>query len=531
LRSFVHCTLAGDTTRGDKDMRPSAFRGHPRNVNAAVAALAVICVSGAVAAPASPTPRGQCEALAGKTIAGAILGTAQDVPATATAPKYCRVTGLIEPNLHFELRLPQKWNKKLHYGGGGGYNGAIPGPNVAALNQGYAQVSSDSGHQGSGVDASFALNDPYAAQLFGSLSVPTVMASALEIVHAHYGHVVTRSYFEGCSNGGREALMNAQRYPALFDGIIARAPAYNWVGFMGAFNRTAKALAAPGGAMSPVKVATLSNAVLGACDAADGVADGVVSNLQACTFDPSTLRCPGGADTGDACLSDAQLAVVQSWTTPAVFGGGAYRNAGWYLSGNESVPGAWNAWVTGVNGGPSLQFLFQDTTVKNYRARDPAANSLTYDFDSNLAALFSLEALNSATNPNLQPFLGAGGKLILWHGGNDAALSTKATAEYYQQVVGAVGGQANADQFVRFYVAPGVNHCAGGPGADSTDLLSALDAWVTKGRGPGTLSAVKRDPGTGATVLTRPLCIYPAYPRYNGTGDVSAASSYTCTAP
>jgi feruloyl esterase len=297
---------------------------------------------------------------------------------------------------------------------------------------------------------------------------------------------------------------------------------------MGAFNRTAKALAAPGGAMSPAKVATLSNAVLAACDADDGVADGVVSNLQGCTFDPVALRCPGGGEGGDSCLSDAQLAVVQSWTTPAVFGGGAYRNAGWPLSGNESAPGAWNPWVIGT---PSLQFLFQDTTVKNYLARDPAADSLAYDFDSNQAALFALESLNSATNANLHPFLGAGGKLILWHGGNDSALSNRATAEYYQQVVNAMGGRANTDPFVRFYIAPGVNHCAGGPGADSTDLLSPLDAWVTKGRAPGTLTAVKRDPASGATLLSRPLCVYPAYPRYNGSGDVNAASSYTCTAP
>jgi pimeloyl-ACP methyl ester carboxylesterase len=509
-------------------MMPTPGRSQALPFRATAVALGVAVASAAAAAPASPTPRGVCETLAGKTIAGAFLSTAEHVAATDAAPEYCRVRGVIDPKLNFELRLPRKWNKKLHYGGGGGYNGAIPGPNIAALSQGYAQVSSDSGHQGSGVDASFALNDPHAAQLFGSLSVPTVMAAAREIVHAHYGRGITRAYFEGCSNGGREALMNAQRYPNLFDGIIARAPAYNWVGFMGAFNRTAKALAAPGGAMSAAKVATLSNAVLATCDTGDGLADGIVSNPQACTFDPSTLRCPGGADSGDACLSDAQLAVVESWTTPATFGGGAYRNAGWALSGNESAPGAWNPWVTAT---PSLQFLFQDTTVKNYLARDPGANSLTYDFDGNQAALFALEALNSATNPDLHPFLGAGGKLILWHGGNDSALSHKTTTEYYERVIAAVGGRANADQFVRYYIAPGVNHCAGGPGADATDLLTPLDAWVTKGKAPGTLTAVKRDPATGAEVTSRPLCMHPAYPRYNGTGDVAAASSYTCTEP
>ena len=474
------------------------------------------------------TPPVVCAALAGKTVGGAVLGSAQVVTATATLAEHCLVRGLIEPQLNFELRLPKRWNKKLHYGGGGGYNGSIPPVDAPALNAGYAQVSSDSGHQAGGLDASFALNDPRAARLFGFLSVPTVTAAAQEIVRVHYGRRTQRAYFEGCSNGGREGLMNAQRFPALFDGVIARAPAYNWVGLMGAFNRTAKAIAAPGGAINAAKTTTLANAVLGACDALDGVADGVVSNPQACHFDVASLRCRSGADLGDYCLSDAQLATVASWTTPASFAGGSYRNPGWPLSGNENVPFAWDLWTTGS---PSLQFLFSDTTVKNYLARDPAVNSLTYDFDGNPGALSALAALNDATNPNLHPFLGAGGKLILWHGGNDSALTVKATTEYYGQVVNAVGGRANADQFARFYIAPGVNHCAGGPGADSTDLLSALDQWVTRQRAPGTLSAVQRDATTGTVVLSRPLCVYPEYPRYKGNGDVNAASSFSCTAP
>ena len=398
------------------------------------------------------------------------------------------------------------------------------------MNAGYAQVSSDSGHQANGLDASFALNDPLAARLFGSDSVPTVMGAATEIVRFHYGSRARRAYFEGCSNGGREALINVQRHPTLFDGVISRAPAYNWVGLMGAFNRTAKALAAPGGAISTAKIATLASAVRAACDGLDGVVDGVVSNPAACHFDPKTLRCPAGADTGDSCLSDAQLTAVASWTSPVSFAGATYSNTGWPLTGNEDAPGAWDFWTTGtpVLGGLSLQFLFQDTTVKNYLARNPAANSLTYDFDSNIGALSAMAALNDATNPNLHPFLAAGGKLILWHGGNDSALSVKSTTAYYQRVVAAMGGQSNTDQFVRFYTAPGVNHCAGGPGADTADLLSALDRWVSRRHEPKTLKARKVD-GNGATVLSRPLCVYPEYPRYRGKGDPNLASSFKCT--
>jgi feruloyl esterase len=469
-----------------------------------------------------------CASLAGQSLGGATLSAAIVVPASATLAEHCKVTGLIEPKLNFELRLPRDWNHKLHYGGGGGYDGVIPPVDAPALNAGYAQVSSDSGHQASPLDASFALNDPHAAQLFGSLSVPTVMGAATEIVRVHYGSRARRAYFEGCSNGGREALINVQRHPALFDGVISRAPAYNWIGLMGAFNRTAKALAAPGGAISAAKTATLAGAVRAACDGLDGVVDGVVSNPAACHFDPKTLRCPGGADSGDSCLSDAQLKTVASWTSPVSFAGGTYSNTGWPLSGNEDAPAAWDLWTTGT---PSLQFLFQDTTVKNYLARNPAANSLTYDFDSDIGALSAMSALNDATNPNLHPFLAAGGKLILWHGGNDSALSVKSTTAYYQRVVAAMGGQSNTDQFVRFYTAPGVNHCGGGPGADTADLLTALDRWVSRRHEPETLTARKVDPATGATLLSRPLCVYPAYPRYKGHGDPNAASSFVCTEP
>ena len=483
-----------------------------------------------------------CNALNGKTVGGAPSVSAVAVAASGATPTYCKVAGTIAPSLNFEMRLPDSWNGKLHYGGGGGYNGAIPGlsgSTLEALKKGYATVSSDSGHQGSGLDASFALNDPYAAQLFGSLSVPTVMSTAKELLNTAYDKLPERSYFEGCSNGGREALMNVQRYPTLFDGVIARAPAYNWVGVMGAFNRNAKALAAPGGQFSAAKVALLSNAVLASCDALDGVTDGVVSNPQACTaaFDPATLRCTGGTDTGDTCLSDAQLAVVNSWVSPAVFAGSpTYRNAGWNLTGNESDPGAWPAWVSG-NGDytKGLQYLFQDTTVKNYLARDPNVNSLTYSpLDQNQSAIFSMAALNDATSADLRPFESSGGKLILWHGGNDAALSVNSTTAYYANVVSAMGNRSNADEFVRYYIAPGVNHCSGGPGADNVDLLAQLDAWVTKGQAPETLEARKLA-ADGSTVLSRPLCVYPQYPRYTGpANDATAAtlaSNYQCTTP
>jgi feruloyl esterase len=224
----------------------------------------------------------------------------------------------------------------------GGYDGSIPALSLPALTQGYAAVASDSGHQASWRVCDFALTDTFAAQLFGSLSVPDGDVDRARGGGRGLWGCRPRSYFEGCSNGGREALMNVQRYPNLFDGVIARAPAYNWVGFMGAFNRTAKALAAPGGAFSAAKTALLAKHVRAACDGWTASWTGVVSNpgcLHAGARQRGRAALCRRADTGDTCLSDAQLAVVTSWTSDAVFAGSGttFRNAGWNLTGARTT--------------------------------------------------------------------------------------------------------------------------------------------------------------------------------------------------
>jgi feruloyl esterase len=332
--------------------------------------------------------------------------------------------------------------------------------------------------------------------------------------------------------------MAVQRNPNLFDGVIARSPGYNWVGFMGAFNRTAKALAAPGGAFSAAKTALLAKHVREACDGLDGIVDGIVANPAACTakvVNVAALRCAGGADTGDTCLSDAQLAVVKSWTTDAVFkGSSAYRSKGYNLTGNEDDPGGFGIWVSG-NGDVKKagQYMFQDTSVKYVLARDPSADSLKYTWDKNQSALYSMAALNDATQSDIRPFIQAGGKLIVWHGGSDMALSVNSTIEYMTNMEKSVGAESAAAS-TRLYVAPGVNHCEGGVGPDKTDLLTALDQWVTKGIAPSTLTAEKLD-GKGAVTRTLPLCRYPQYPKYTGPANDAAAAklatSYACTAP
>ncbi|MBD2860266.1 tannase/feruloyl esterase family alpha/beta hydrolase [Spongiibacter sp. KMU-158] len=486
-----------------------------------------------------------CATLAGKAI-GVSQITAADVKAAkGSVPSYCKVAAKLEPSVNFEMSFPDNWNGKLYYSGGGGYNGVVAqadsGNLASALAQGYAVVASDSGHQGNPLDASFALNNPVALRLFGNLSVPNVTSAAIDVIQAAYGAPPEKKYFEGCSNGGREALMTAQRFPNLFDGVIARAPALNWAGQLaGAFNRNAKAFAAPGGQLTPAKITLLAKSVLNACDTKDGVKDGLVSNPSACTsadFNPQVLRCANGADTGDSCLSDAQLNTIKSWTDPIDIGTApnpVFHNAGWALSGNEDDPGAWPTWLTGANGTPGWQFLFQDTTIKNIIARDPAVNSLTYPLEQNYNRLFSPAAEVDATDPDLTPMKRRGAKLILWHGLSDSALSYKNTNEYYNAVASKVGGQQALSDFVRYYQAPGVNHCSGGPGADQSNLLVALDSWVTKNTAPGTLAAQKVD-SSGNTVLSRPLCPYPQYARYVGPANddnaAKQASNFVCTNP
>jgi len=540
----------------------------------ALAALLTAC-GGSDDNSATATAQQACTALAGATVGGATVAAAVVVAASGPVPSYCKVSAKIEPSLNFQLRIPEAWNGKLHYGGGGGFDGLVRGLNeyggtdndnhglnLAALNKGYINVVSDAGHQGvipgaESVDASWVPGNPVAERLYADLSVPTVMSSAVEMIKKAYGTGPTKSYFEGCSTGGREALISAQRFPNLFDGIISRAPVLNFTSSVGAFQTNEKGiLLNPTLNFTPAKVALLSNAVLAACDGLDGVADGVVSNPAACTFNASTarsaLRCAGGADTGDTCLSDAQLAVVDTWTAPKTFGG-KYLNPGWVLTGNESAPGNWDAWLFAAAGpgapagSGAAQYLFEYAAISGFLLRNPAtaplafldpagASTFSYDFDaaSNSATLAALSTEIEATDPDLRPFMNGGGKLLFWHGGADPALTIKNTTAYYQSVVAKVGGQATADSFTRFYVAPGVNHCQGGAGADKSDLLAALDAWVTNGTAPGALTAAQ-NAADGSSNFTRPLCVYPQYPRYTGAaGDAAAAklaASYTCTTP
>ncbi|KFE72483.1 tannase/feruloyl esterase family alpha/beta hydrolase [Hyalangium minutum] len=492
-----------------------------------VTAAAWLLTLGGCSSTPEPPPQLPCESFRGRTLEEAQITGAELVAASGSMLEYCKVTGTLPPSLDFEVRLPTAWNEKTLYAGGGGFDGSIPSTD-SYTSRGYASIASNGGHTADVVDASFAL-DAQKLNDFAYLSTHRVLPIAKTLIQERYGKSARKTYFEGCSNGGREALIEAQRWPEDFDGIISRAPAYNFVELMIAFNQITQQLVKPGAHLPPEKLRLLGKAVLDACDAKDGVADGILSLSSACQFDPSVLQC-AGADQDD-CLTAVQVSSAKTIYSPTLLNG-TVINPGW-PAGGEADPEGWGVWLTGDgNAILSVANFFGSSMVKYFITRDPNFDPLTFEPNAWQSRINETVALVSANNPDLGRFRARSGKLILWHGGADPAISETGTAEYYKRVVQAAGGQAAADAFVEYFPAPGVNHCGGGAGADTVDLLTALENWVEKGVAPSQAKLVAtKFNQTGASVLSRPLCKYPRYPRYKGTGDIHSADSFTCVDP
>jgi hypothetical protein len=507
---------------------------------------------------------------------GAVVTAVQTVAASGTGfsaiGAYCLVSGNITPidpaapNIEFQLGLPVAWNKKMLMLGGGGFDGTIPGvqsntPNGPAdalvpLGRGYAVFASDSGHQDPAGTGAFSVNQEAYHNFMGD-ALKKTRDSALYLLKAFYAvSGPTRAYFAGGSTGGRESLTVIQRWPADWDGAIALYPAYNFTELTLQQLNSAEAFAAPGAFLDTAKRTVLYSAALQTCDALDGAADGVISNLAACyaTFNPATatlngtpIRCPGGIDSGDTCLSDAQVAALNTMNSPLVFN---YPLA----SGATSYPG-YNVFIadTGINNPsplegfvsllalgsappafpvtPSMMFDAQisDGFIRYTVTGNPNFNSLTFNgasppglYASRLSELSALDA----NSTDLTPFAAKGGKLLLAHGTADLTVSTRAT-EYYFQQLQATMGRNNVAAFVRFYEIPGLQHVFSTVFNAAWDNLTALENWVEKGIDPATNQIVMDTlavPGR-----TRPLCLYPTWPLYNGSGDINAAASFTCT--
>ncbi len=512
----------------------------------AVAAATPTASRSATASPTAsvtPTvvnPATACRALSGMMIGTAHLGSTTLVAANPPSPQYCKVTAKIDPALNFELRLPTNWNQKLVFLGGGGYDGIIGSPDdggrsTGILAKGFASVATDSGHRGNQLDGSWALNDAEAVDNFAVQSTHRVLLATREILTARYGAMPRRAYFEGGSEGGREALIEAQRFPDDFDGVIAREPAFNFTALQLAHNRIVQQMfVTPGGYLDADAVRLVGDAVTQACDALDGLADGIVSHLAACHVDPQSLRCNAAETSG--CLTDAQIATVNLIHADGDFGidlaNGLNTYRGWPL-GLEDSSGAWPLWLTGSSPETpsSFGFTLQEQFLLYFVTKDPHFDTLHFDPTAYRAPLQALSALMDATDPDLAAFRARGGKLILWHGLSDYGISAYNTIDYYQRTVTAAGGQAAADQFLRLYLSPGVDHTGGGVGAAANDFLTPIDAWVEGGAAPADLVGYRPDPNTNQLLPFRPLCRWPAYVRYNGSGDVNSPDSFSCALP
>ncbi len=495
-----------------------------------------------------------CEGLAELKLPNTTITTVRSIvagaftPASGSAapykdlPAFCRVAGVIKPSsdsdIRFEVWLPAaNWNGKFHGIGNGGFAGSISYAGLAgALARGYATASTDTGHSTS--DASWALGHPEKIVDYGYRAIHEMTDKAKQIVKAFYGEGPQRSYFASCSNGGRQALMEAQRYPNDYDGIIAGAPANAFTHILTGFAWNMKnTLADPAAYISAKKLKAIEAAALAACDARDGVKDGVLDEPVRCGFDPAVLLCKGAES--DECLTEKQVAALKK-----IYAGP--RNAKGQLvipgftPGGETGPGGWTAWITGGTPTTALQFFFSTQAFKNMVYNDPNWDFKTFELerDGKLANEKLAPVLN-ATNPDLKAFNARGGKLILYHGWNDAALPPVNTINYFQSV-GAKLGQRQANGFVRLFMAPGVQHCNSGPGPDTFgqmvtsgqsdaqhDLTLALERWVEQGVAPEQVIATKRQ--GGQVTRTRPLCAYPQVAQYKGSGSTDDAANFVCT--
>lgn len=462
---------------------------------------------------------------------GGVVVKAELIATTSAEPEHCRITGQIAGSeINFVAKLPTSWNGKAQMTGSGGFQGALAvaattplGLASSALSKGYVDYITDSGHSSS--DPGWFLKDE-ALTNFAGLSHQRVTLAVQAIIKEHYGKTAERTYFQGCSGAGHIALVMAQRFPRLFDGIIAGAPAPNFVGTFLGWQKPVKASAVPGAAPSQAKLTALANAVRQQCDKLDGLEDGIVSNPLACNFAPEPLRCQG-ADS-DTCLTDAQMHYVQEQRRDILFRDGSLLVKGLRLTGAEDDPGNWLQWQTPNPSTGESPFYSYAKQVVQVLTRDVQSNPLTYSISNDEANIKDLSRRIDAWPADLSGFGAAGRKLIIWNGTADTPVPFENQIVYHNAAVASLGGPANARQTIRTFFPPGVNHCGIGRGAGVVDYLVALDDWVTKDQPPDGLTASNLD-ASGKVTMTRPLCAYPTWPQYKGAGDVNSASSFTCT--
>lgn len=471
---------------------------------------------------------------AAETAATSMLGPGEFVVKT---PDFCRVGGLITPasdsDIHFEVWLPLAgWNGKFRAVGNGGFAGSINYAEMATvIGDGYATASTDTGHRADGLDSGWALGHPEKIVDFGYRAVHEMTVKAKQVIEAFYGTAPGRSYFAACSNGGRQALMEAQRFPEDYDGILAGAPAYWWTHLLiSSFYNAGKPMLENRAFYIPKeKIPALANAVNAACDTNDGVKDGIVSDPTACHFDASVLLCKGPET--DACFTPLEANSLDRIYRGARNGQSVVVFPG-LEPGGEDGPGGWQAWITGPDFGQALGLYFSLGFQQNMVFSDPGWNYKKSNMATALeTADEKLAPVLNATDANLKPFQARGGKLIVYHGWSDAAIPPLNAVSYYENVTKTMGA-ATTDSFMRLYLVPGMQHCGGGPGPDyfgepQPNMFGALVDWVEQGKAPNAIITTKHANADGVET-TRPICVYPERALYDGKGDPHKAESFHC---
>src|SRR5436309_2712671 len=526
-----------------------------------------IVLTGAALAPAVRAATPTCESLAPLTLAKGKVMSAETVAAGAFTPPanlapwlggdpsaykklpaFCRVLAVARPSADSEIKIEvwmpaSGWNGRFRGQGNGGFAGEIDyGSLAAAVGDGYASAGTDTGHSASGIDARWALGHPEKVIDFGYRAIHEMTQTAKAMILAFYGKSPQHSYFGGCSNGGRQALMEAQRFPEDYDGILAGAPANFFTHLLTKALADAQATTLdPASYIPSSKLPAIARAVNAACDAQDGVTDGILNDPRQCHFDRGTMLCKEG-ESGK-CLTAGQVTTLKKLYEGPDDAKGRKIFPG-YVPGAEEGPGGWETWITGPAPGKSLLFAFSGGYFSNFvygkadwNYKDASVNEAMKAADEKTAKMLN------ATDPNLKAFKARGGKLILYHGWNDAAISALNTINYYNDVVRKMGAR-KSEAFARLYMMPGMQHCSGGPGTDSFgqgvadardaqhNVETALEQWVEKAIAPNVIVATKYQ-GRGASTgvkMTRPLCPYPKIAKYKGTGDTNDAGNFVCTA-
>ncbi len=466
----------------------------------------------------------------------------------AALPAFCRVQITAQPAIKIEVWMPASgWNGKFEAVGNGGKAGSMSySAMVTALRAGYATSSTDTGHSGSGNDTRWAFNQPGLIADFAYRAVHEMTTAAKAVISSYYGKGPSSSFFNGCSTGGRQGLMEAQRYPDDYNGILSGDPVINYTHLQAAhFSIALRTRKIPGSYFGLDKLPAINQASLAACDANDGVRDGVIEDPLRCNFrkNPSVPLCKG--EESSACMTATQLETLKG-----IYAG--YRDPQGKVAYGGFMPGHETGWNLFLLDGADPAKPFTDASAvgavgffKFFVFDDPNWNFLTWNYDKDMAfADKKLASEINATNPDLKSFRAHGAKLLLYHGWTDPGASPLETVDYYDSMVASVSGTKvespgeetpafihhieDTENFARLFMAPGMDHCAGGPGPNVFDAFGALANWVEKGEAPSKIVAAHITNGT--VTVTRPLCPYPTTAHYTGHGSTNEAANFVCSA-